>query len=273
VVNFKSDLAELDEEALEAGLPPPRVAKSGYRMWHAMLSSEECGIGARKRARVDAFKNKNYFPMGQTIEQYKAAANQLKADFEILPKSEQKGEYALEKSLLEKMPEAISIEVKNYKKIMDDREARDKPPKWTYKQLGELLAIDLAAASINNVHSQKYMGGNKFCLNCGSKDHNTTEKDANGRFVCKQKCGTCKAPFCPGGRSGVECVVCKSPFPPNSEVLNAKDEPIADHLYEKLKAWKCPATATVKMVSITTSTDDDDDESIASISTSMLSYT
>ena len=80
-------------------------------------------------------------------------------------------------------------------------------------------------------------------MNCDSKDHNTTEKDENNRFLCRAKCPTCDCHYCPGIR-GLECVVAMEEMPPNAEVLNAAGKPVPPFIYEKLS--ECQALRLVR---------------------------
>jgi hypothetical protein len=59
VINFKDDIAERDDnERLQgSGLPP--TASSGYRLWHAVVGSAACGVGAQRTDRVPSGRGIN----------------------------------------------------------------------------------------------------------------------------------------------------------------------------------------------------------------------
>ena len=56
VKNFKKDLMKTD----------PTASTSGYKLLHAILSSEECGDGIYRLARIDDFNKKDFFAMAST---------------------------------------------------------------------------------------------------------------------------------------------------------------------------------------------------------------
>ena len=71
-----------------------------------------------------------------------------KAEFELLPASERRGEHALELALLDKTEAAfagIDDTIAEYKKKIKKREAHGRPLKWTYEELAEELAIEITA--------------------------------------------------------------------------------------------------------------------------------
>jgi hypothetical protein len=169
------------------------------------------------------------------------------------------------------MPEAINdITIKHITKLKE-RLAIGHGAKYSYDQLVQKMAvhvvgarIDLHVQSANStpipvgrtpipVGSSERADGtrdtrkprpqDKRCMNCDSKDHNTTEKDENNRFLCTVKCPKCECYYCPGIR-GLECVVIMEEMPPNAEVLNAAGKPVPPFIYEKLS--ECQALRLVR---------------------------
>ena len=123
VTNFKKELMKTDITA----------TSSGYKLKHAIISSEHCGRGIFRMARIEKFNDKNFFPLDKmdSTENIVAAANTALAEFKLLPESERCKPNADIKMLLSKMPPAIGAEVAEYNKKIKKREARDLSLKWT----------------------------------------------------------------------------------------------------------------------------------------------
>ena len=251
VKNFKSTVSASDREEREAGIDDmPRTAASGYRLWHAIAKSALCGTGATRTARVRAFKEKGYFTAGMTNEAVIDAANSLRADFELLPPSERRGDNALIRAMLDKMPSAIDDETAAYLKKLEKREALGKPPKWTYEELTALIAIDLAALDSATIKSLGDRGGGrKQCVRCGAFGHLAGDKDANGRPVCTAVCGECDSRICPGCRPGERCAVMADAMPPITELKNGKGMAYAPKIYEQLAAYRTQKRASLNLPS------------------------
>ena len=113
VANFKESLITIDETATD----------SGYKMLHAILSSEECGKGIYRTTRVKDFQAKKFFTDTNTVEKVVAASNKALAEFKLLPDSERAESNAEIKMLLSKMPIAIEEQVAHYKMKIEKREA------------------------------------------------------------------------------------------------------------------------------------------------------
>ena len=62
------------------------------------LEQAGCGDGIKRMSRIQQFKNKPYFGQVMNIEQYIAVSNELRTDFNLLPESERKDEYAVFKA-------------------------------------------------------------------------------------------------------------------------------------------------------------------------------
>ena len=170
VTNFKNELVKMDSEA----------SSSGYKLLHAILSSEECGRGIYRISRVKEFEAKPFFNNVSTVEDVIAMSDTMLAEYQLLPESERSEENAEIKMLLKKMPLFIESEVAEYKKKVAKKEAYDLPLKWTYKQLAMMLAVDIISANIDGPTSGTInagKSGKRICLNCGSPDHMVTEKD------------------------------------------------------------------------------------------------
>ena len=99
------------------------ASTSGYKLLHAILSSEECGRGIYRTSRIKEFEDKSFFHDASTVEAVVAASNTMLAEFNLLPenspnRSEQNAEI---KMLLTKMPPSIQFEVNKYKKKISTR--------------------------------------------------------------------------------------------------------------------------------------------------------
>jgi hypothetical protein len=140
VINFKAAIAARDTSEKERGSTMPRTSASGYRMWHAIVKSVGYSVSAERTARVKSFETKVYFAHTGTLEQFIGGANKMREDFALLPESEKKGDHALEKALLMKMPGNMSDTVMYYQKKIKKRESLEKGLKWDYNELTKLLA-------------------------------------------------------------------------------------------------------------------------------------
>ena len=226
VKNFKRELVKID----------PSATSSGYKLMHAILSSEECGRGIYRTSRIAQFNDTPFFNNVSTVEEFTAAANTMLAEFNLLPPDckERAETNADVKMLLKKMPIIIGEEVNEYTKKIKKREARDLPLKFNYDDLAMMLAADVVAANINTsgtINAAK--GGRRICLNCGSPDHLVSEKDANGKRLCTKLCPQCNNNICPGVRGGV-CVVHADEMPDIKDIKNAEGRPIPPHIYQWL---------------------------------------
>ena len=221
VTNFKNELIKTD----------PDASSSGYKLYHAILSSEDCGRGIYRTSRISQFNTKSFFLNATTVEEIIAASNVMLAEFNLLPPDckERADKNADVKMLLSKMPITIEEEVKEYNKKINKCEARDLPLMFTYDELAMMLAADIVAASINSsgtINAAK--GGPRICLNCGDTSHLVTDK------VCTKKCPQCNSKICPGLRGGI-CVVYADEMPENKDVKNAGGvKPIPEHIYQWL---------------------------------------
>ena len=246
VANFKAELIKMD----------PTASSSGYKLLHAILSSERCGSGIYRTQRVNDFKYKDFFANANTVEQVIKMAHQAHNEYMLLPEDERATPNAAIKMLLDKAPISINEEVAQYRKKIDKREALDLPLKWSYDELAMLIAVDIAAASITNgtIKAAKTTEKPRICVNCGSKDHIVTDKGPDGKRLCTKKCPNeqCKSGICPGLRGGI-CVVCADEMPKNEEIKNAIGKPIPEHIYKwlvELRQQKRP-TPTASMATMT----------------------
>ena len=148
VTNFKNELIKTD----------PDASSSGYKLYHAILSPEDCGRGIYRTSRISQFNTKSFFLNATTVEEIIAASNVMLAEFNLLPPDckERADKNADVKMLLSKMPITIEEEVKEYNKKINKREARDLPLKFTYDELAMMLAADIVAASINSSASSRH---------------------------------------------------------------------------------------------------------------------
>ena len=228
VANFKQSLLAIDATA----------AASGYKLLHAILSSEECGKGIYRIARIKEFKAKQFFNDTDTVEKVVAASNKALAEFKLLPESERAESNAEIKMLLSKMPIAIEEQVAHYKMKIEKREARDMPLKFTYSELTVMLAVDIIAVYINKPgpagtsRAITTTGKKPFvrqCMNCGSFDHIVSDK------LCTKRCPnkSCNSKICPNVRGGT-CVVAADTIPERSEIKNAAGATVPEHVYDWL---------------------------------------
>ena len=168
VINFKNELVKMDSDA----------SSSGYKLLHAILSSEECGRGIYRMSRIKDFEAKSFFNSVSTVEDVIAASDTMLAEYHLLPESERSEQNAEIKMLLKKMPLSIEAEVAEYKKKINKKEAYDLPLKWTYEQLAMMLAVDIISAKIDSSTIGTINAGKstkRICLNCGSPDHLVTD--------------------------------------------------------------------------------------------------
>ena len=225
VTNFKNELIKMDCDA----------SSSGYKLLHAILSSEECGRGIYRMSQVNDFEAKSFFNDVSTVEDVIAASDTMLAEYQLLPESERSEQNAEIKMLLKKMPLSIESEVAEYKKKIKKKEAYDLPLKWTYKQLAMMLAVDIISAKIDTSGTINAAKSTKrVCLNCGSPDHLVTEKDAKGKRLCTKQCPECKSTICPGVRGGV-CVVHAETMPERKSIKNTEGWPVPEHVYKWLE--------------------------------------
>ena len=253
VENMKEELTDID----------PDASLSGYKILHAILSSEQCGKGIYRTSRVKAFKNKQFFHDAHTVEKVVMASNKALAEFKLLPETVdiRADTNADVKMLLSKMPITIAEQVAYYEKKIEKREAQDLPLKWSYKELTQLLAVDIVTAYINTAGTINTANIDKrrICVNCGSKDHIVTDKGPNGKRLCNKKCPNeqCQSGICPGLRGGV-CVVSADEMPKHDDIKNAIGKTIPEHIYKwlvELRAEKRPApTANIATMTANAST-------------------
>ena len=168
VKNFKENLIQTDATA----------PKSGYKMLHAIMSSEECGRGVFRSARIDDFNTKHFFTDTYTVDDVVSAANKARREYALLPYSERAKPNAEVMMLLSKMPICIEEDVAGYIKKIKKREARDLPIKWSYDELATMLAIDINTkyveskgnASAGTARAVSTPFKKPVCVNCGSED-------------------------------------------------------------------------------------------------------
>ena len=272
MLNKDSEHVEAFKEDLTEQLPD--ALTSGYKMWHAIKSSEEVGSGVYRRVRITQFWQKDHFNLNMSVEQMLAAAKKMRKEYHLLPADVRSTPHAEEKMLLDKMPAALNDVVATYKKKLQKREDLGQPLKWTYEDLAMHIAIDTHAGLIDGSIRQESSirfgktgkGGVKLCVNCGSTEHVVTDKK------CTKTCDECGSKICPKVR-GYECVVTADKMPLNKEVLNAKNppHPVPPHVYQwlvDLRKEKRAPDGTVKAAKINAATategeasDTDDDES------------
>lgn len=238
---FKAEVAERDATAAREGSAKTPIVSSGYRLWHAITASAQCGVGAQRMSRMQAFKDTNYFGLAQTYETFVLAAHTLRADFMLLPESARRGEHALERAMLDRMPSAIESEVAAYRKKIEKREALGQPLKWSYDEMVKLLAIEVVAAATVTGTAKKASSATNagvICVRCGQRGHKAGDKRDDGTPVCVARCEHCGSRVCPGCRASGLCEVMKDVMTPRTELRNAAGDLYDKKIYDILAAHR-----------------------------------
>jgi hypothetical protein len=85
VQNLKRMIAARDAQEEEDGSELPPTASSGYRLWHAILSSAKCGVGPKRQERINDFMRRVYFNGLGDMDAYEQGTNDLRDDHKLLP--------------------------------------------------------------------------------------------------------------------------------------------------------------------------------------------
>jgi hypothetical protein len=190
VMNFKASTAAADKEALLAGDTGPSTASSGYRLVKAILASEVCTDGALAMMRKEEFEAKAFLTMGMKYACYIKACNDMRTIYNLLPEDERPGKYADVKMFLTKLPEALQLKAGEMRTKMIERLSNGEAPTYTYAALVNKMAIHVVRGGTQAHNFAAHVArapkltptptpksGPRSCMNCGSTDHNTTEKD------------------------------------------------------------------------------------------------
>lgn len=262
VTNFLDTVVQRDEARLEADTLP-LIADSAWLLGALALEQAGCGDGIKRMSRIQQFKNKPYFGQVMNIEQYIAVSNELRTDFNLLPESERKDEYAVFKALLGKLPPAMEATTKEYSDKILKKETLGQPLKWTYEQLVQLLAIEYTA--INGTDLTVRTGksaatGPKKCTICGEAGHYAGQRDDGGRLVCKAMCKGCGEKNCPAAMGdAAKCILTLGKMPPHSQYLNAAGNTVPTHIYNFLVKKHAERCISCKSASVGTGTGEGED--------------
>jgi hypothetical protein len=237
--------------------------QSGYLLLKEMLRSEACTDGPLAIMRKVEFDAKCFLTMDMPYVDYITATNEMLALHLLLQEEDRPGKQADMRMLLDKMPEAMSKHTKRIRNELKESAAMGETPKYNYMKLVQKLSVYITGADDDVAHLSQVtgtvcaaraldgsrdtrgarVGGDREqrprpCLNCGSLEHGTTERGADGELKCKAKCATCKFWMCPGihGKYG-PCVVAMDEMPAREDVKNFLGQVVPDFVYGKLKSF------------------------------------
>ena len=260
VQNFRNEIVL--ENKSKASPDDLDVDDSGYMLWQFMHEFANVKVGAQKLVTKAEFSKKVFIKQGMSYPIYKKSVHQMINMYERQPESAKYKTQEYTQLLLDKMPTSVAAEVHKQRVSIEEREARGKAPKYTFKQLVEHFALHVVGDGVDAIGEQATINGanayddkkrrqqdddkkliNVRCTRCGLKGHKASSKDKNGKKLCKGKCEDCGSTMCTGthkqqGGGAPICVGKMRTLPPLGKLLNGCDEPMPENVYKKIEQHK-----------------------------------
>ena len=141
----RREALESDDEALAEKL------SSGWWLWHVLVEQSTKTNPAAARLAVGEFKNKVYFKAGMTVVAVENQCNQLRTDYESLPRWQQGEINGLLHAVLEKMPEHASRRRDELSEKLHASEIDGEEAPWKFSKFCEHVSHAIAQVQESGV--------------------------------------------------------------------------------------------------------------------------